>query len=122
MILFRKDENQIHSLHGNHIAGVATRSSGAQQLEMWSGRMDADSATPPHSHDTEEVVLVMKGSGRATVGDQGVRWAAGDTLILPPNQVHQIFAETETEFVSAAPIGGTVKLPDGIVLDLPWRK
>ena len=122
MILFRKDENQIHSLHGNHIAGVATRSSGAQQLEMWSGRMDADSATPPHSHDTEEVVLVRKGSGRATVGDQGVRWAAGDTLILPPNQVHQIFAETETEFVSAAPIGGTVKLPDGIVLDLPWRK
>ncbi len=54
--VFRKEQNQIHSMQGNHIAGVATPTSGAQQVEMWFGRMDANSATPPHSHDTEEVV------------------------------------------------------------------
>jgi hypothetical protein len=32
------------------------------------------------------------------------------------------FADSDSEFVSAAPIGGTVKLPDGTVLDLPWCK
>lgn len=122
MSVFRKQQNRVHSLHGNHIAGVATPSIGAQQVEMWRGRMDANSATPPHSHDTEEVVLFLKGSGRATVADREVRYQAGDTLILPPGQVHQIFAETESEFVSATPIGGTVKLPDGAVIDLPWRR
>lgn len=122
MSVFRKEQNQVHSMQGNHIIGVATPASGAHQVEMWHGRMDANSATPPHSHDTEEVVLFMKGSGRATVADREVRYRAGDTLILPPTQVHQIFAETETEFVAAMPIGGTVKLPDGMVLDLPWRK
>ncbi len=122
MSVFRNDQNQIHSLHGNHIAGVATPTSGAQQVEMWRGRMDANSATPPHSHDTEEVVLFLKGSGRATVADRELRYLAGDTLVLPAGQVHQIFAETESEFVSALPIGGTVKLPDGVVLDLPWRR
>lgn len=120
--VFRRDESQIHSLHGNHVAGVATASSGSQQVEMWRGRMDAGAATPPHSHDTEEVVLFLRGSGRATVGDAEVRYEAGDTLILPPAQVHQIFAETESEFVSAMPRGGTIRLPDGVVMDLPWRR
>jgi quercetin dioxygenase-like cupin family protein len=122
MSVFRKEQNQVHSMQGNHIAGVATPTSGAQQVEMWHGRMDANSATPPHSHGTEEVVLFLKGSGRATVADREVRYQPGDTLILPPAQVHQIFAETESEFVSALPIGGTVKLPDGLAIDLPWRK
>jgi quercetin dioxygenase-like cupin family protein len=122
MTVFRRDENRIHSLEGNYVAGVATPASGAQQIEMWRGRMDANSATPPHSHDTEEVVLFLKGSGRATVAGSEVRYQAGDTLILPAAQVHQIFAETESEFVSAMPIGGTVALPDGTPIDLPWRK
>ena len=122
MTVFRKEQNQVHSLQGNHIAGVATPGSGARQVEMWSGRMDARSATPPHCHDTEEVVLFLKGSGRATVADREVRYQPGDTLILPPGEVHQIFAETESEFVSAMPSGGTLKLPDGVVIDLPWRK
>lgn len=121
-VVFRKEQNQIHSMQGNHIAGVATPASGAQQVEMWSGRMDANSATPPHSHDTEEVVLFLKGSGRASVANREVRFRAGDTLILPAGQVHQIFSETESEFVCAMPIGGTVKLPDGIGVELPWRK
>jgi quercetin dioxygenase-like cupin family protein len=68
------------------------------------------------------VVLFLKGSGRATVADREVRYQSGDTLILPPAQVHQIFAETESEFVSAMPIGSTVRLPGGEVIDLPWRR
>lgn len=119
--VFREEQNQVHSLQGNHIAGIATPTSGAQQVEMWHGRMDANSATPLHSHDTEEVVLFLKGSGRATVAEREVRYQSGDTLILPAGQVHQIFAETESEFVAAMPIGGAVKLPDGTVIDLPWR-
>jgi len=122
MSVLRREQNQIHSLQGNHIAGVATRASGAQQIEMWHGRMDAGAATPPHSHDAEEVVLFVTGTGRATVGGREVRYGPGDTLIMPASVVHQIFAESDSEFVSAMPIGCTVKLADGAVADLPWRK
>jgi quercetin dioxygenase-like cupin family protein len=121
MPVFRKGQQQIHSMQGNHIAGTATPASGAQQVEMWHGRMDAQTATPPHSHNGEEVVLFLKGSGRATVGATEVRYRAGDTLILPADEVHQIFAEEDSEFVSAMPIASTIKLPDGTVMDLPWR-
>ena len=122
MSVFRREENRVHSMQGNHVAGVATPANGAREVEMWHGRMDAASATPPHSHDTEEVVLFLAGSGRATVAGREVVYRAGDTLILPAGQVHQIFAETASEFVSAMPIGGTVTLPDGVAMDLPWRR
>lgn len=122
MSVFTGKQNQVHSLQGNHIAGVATASSGAREVEMWRGRMDADSATPPHSHDTEEIVFFLSGRGRATIAGRELRYDAGDTLILPANLVHQIFAESDSEFVSAMPAGGTVKLPDGEVIDLPWRR
>jgi quercetin dioxygenase-like cupin family protein len=121
MLVFRKDQNEVRSMQGNHIAGVATPSGGSQQVEMWRGRMDANAATPPHYHDTEEVVLFLKGNGRATVDGTEVTFQAGDTLMLPASKVHQIFAETECEFVAAMPIGGTVRLPDGVVMELPWR-
>lgn len=122
MPVFRREQQQTHSMQGNHIAGIATPASGAQQVEMWHGRMEANTATPPHSHSAEEVVLFLKGSGRATVGTSEVRFRAGDTLILPADEVHQIFAEEDSEFVSAMPIASTIKLPDGTVMDLPWRK
>lgn len=122
MTVFRDEEKQFHSMMGNHIAGVATPSTGATQVEMWHGRMDAGAETPPHSHDIEEVVLFLRGSGRATVGGREVRYRAGDTLILPASEMHQIFAETESEYVAAMPSGGTIRLPDDAVLELPWRR
>lgn len=122
MTIFRTEQNEVHSLHGNHIAGVATPTSGARQVEMWRGRMDAQSASPPHRHDTEEVVLFLKGNGRATIADREVRFQAGDTVMLPAGVLHQLFADTECEFVTAMPLGGTVQLPDGVVMDLPWRR
>jgi quercetin dioxygenase-like cupin family protein len=122
MSIVRREQTHVHSMQGNHIAGVATPGSGARQVEMWRGRMDAGAATPPHRHDTEEVVIFLSGSGRATIGARELRYHAGDTLILPPAEVHQLFAETECEFVSAMPSGGMVELPDGERLDLPWRR
>ncbi|WP_374338672.1 cupin domain-containing protein [Methyloversatilis sp.] len=121
MFVFTQDDNHLHSMQGNHIAGVATPARGARQVEMWRGHMEAGAATPPHRHSGEEVVLFLSGRGRATVDGQQVRYAAGDTLILPANAVHQIFAETESHFVSAMPLGDTVSLPDGTQMDLPWR-
>ncbi|MCR6664568.1 MAG: cupin domain-containing protein [Methyloversatilis sp.] len=121
MTLFPRTRNQTHSMQGNHIAGVATPGSGARQIEMWRGRMEAGAATPPHRHSGEEVVLILSGSGRATVDGHELRYAAGDTLILPAHAVHQIFAESDSEFVSAMPLGDTVALPDGTVMNLPWR-
>src|SRR5262245_43951825 len=40
---------------------------GLRALEVWSQRIDASAATPPHRHDCEEVVVVLEGEGTLTL-------------------------------------------------------
>lgn len=116
------DRPVVHTLGGSHVAGVATPGRGSRQIEMWVGRMDAGASTPPHTHDTEEVVHVLSGSGWVTLDGREIAYQAGDTLILPAGIVHQLVAETESGYVAAMPVGGTIRLPYGEVIDLPWRR
>ena len=70
MSVFRSEQNQVHSMQGYHIAGVATPSSGAQQVEVWHGRMDAHSATPPQPAQCvhRASLLMDPGSVRGGIG------------------------------------------------------
>src|SRR5690242_19465840 len=121
MAIFHREQERDFTLHGNHIAGLATASREAQNVEVWRSRMDAGAATPPHQHDYEEVIVVISGRGRATIGGEEVTFQAGDTLILPPGKVHQIFSETDSESIVAIPRRTTIRSADGDVMDLPWR-
>jgi quercetin dioxygenase-like cupin family protein len=112
----------VHTLSGSHIAGVATPGRGARQVEMWVGRMDAGASTPPHVHDTEQVVHFTSGRGWVTVEGRDIPFQPGDTVILPAGIVHQLVAETESAYVAAMPAGGTLRLPYGEVIDLPGRR
>jgi quercetin dioxygenase-like cupin family protein len=121
MAIYRRAEEREFFLAGNHMAGLATPSRDAASVEVWRARMDAGSATPPHQHDHEEVVVVLSGRGRARIGDEEVTFGAGDTLILPAGKVHQIFSETASESIAVMPRRSTIRTPSGEVMDLPWR-
>jgi quercetin dioxygenase-like cupin family protein len=121
MAIFRFAEEARFSLQGNHVAGLATRTRRAEEVEVWRARMDAGAATPPHRHDAEEVVVLLSGRGRARVEDDEVTFEAGDTLILPAGKVHQIFSDTESEMIAVMPLRTTIRSPDGEIMSLPWR-
>jgi quercetin dioxygenase-like cupin family protein len=122
MAIFHRAEEREFLLEGNHVAGLATPTRHAEQVEVWRARMDAGSATPPHQHDYEEVVVVLSGRGRARVGDEEVTFSAGDTLILPAGKLHQIFSETASESIAVMPLRSTIRAASGEVLELPWRQ
>jgi quercetin dioxygenase-like cupin family protein len=122
MAIFHRTEEREFFLEGNHMAGLATPTRNAEQVEVWRARMDAGSATPPHQHDYEEVVVVLSGRGRARVGDDEVAFTAGDTLILPAGKIHQIFSETASESIAVMPHRSMIRAASGEVLDLPWRQ
>ena len=46
----------------------------------------------PHSHDYEQIVYIVSGRVRFTVGDESAEMGPGDVLLVPPNIEH--FAET----------------------------
>ncbi len=52
--------------------------------------VDPGSRQRPHSHAPEQVYVVVKGGGKAKVGEEE-RWvAAGDLIYIPPNTLHGI--------------------------------
>lgn len=102
---------------------IAGSAQGLARLSVWQQSMAPGSATPPHRHDCEEVVLVLEGSGEVQIGEQRFSFGPDSTLLLPPGVPHQIFntgsvaLKTVAAF-SATPVG--TFLPDGEPLELPW--
>jgi quercetin dioxygenase-like cupin family protein len=113
----------------NVLPGLAHRTRagaehGLERLAIWSQRIDPQGATPPHTHDCEEVVLVQEGEGTLIFEGEERRFRAGDTIIVPPSAPHQIINSGDQPLVLVAAFSTAnvcVKLPDGTPLDLPWQ-
>lgn len=102
----------------------AGHADGLQQLSVWRQTMVPGAATPPHSHDCDEVVLCTAGCGELHVNGEVQRFGADSTLILPKGVPHQLFnvgtVPLETIGIFGASPVGTM-LPDGSAIELPWR-
>ena len=117
------------TLMPNVLPGLAHRTlcgpeHGLKDLEIWSQSIDAQAATPPHRHDCEEVVIVLEGAGTLAMSGEEMHFAAGDTVIIPRNEVHQIFntGPSVLRLVAAfsmAPV--RAEFADGTRIDLPWQ-
>lgn len=102
---------------------LAGRAQGLARLSVWAQSMAPGSATPPHRHDCEEVVLVLEGCGELHIGGKVVAFGPDSTLVLPPDVPHQIFntgsgpLRTVAAF-SSTPVG--TFFPGGEPIELPW--
>ena len=102
-----------------------TLASGADQLrhvEVCMQRLDPGAATPEHYHECEEVIVVLKGSGRLSVGDEASDFGPGTTLICPPKSVHQLVNSGTEEMLLIAGLSETparVFAPDSSLVPLP---
>lgn len=106
-----------------HATWVGQRE-GLRTLSMWRQSLAVGSATPPHSHPCEEIVLCLAGRGEVHIAGEAHAFGPQQTVLLPANVLHQLFnvgdepLETTAVF-SATPV--QVALPDGSALELPWR-
>jgi quercetin dioxygenase-like cupin family protein len=112
-------------LMGNHMRGLATPSRGAAEVAVWRGVTEAGATTPPHTHDHEEVLVVLAGSGSASMDGEQIEVSLGDVLIVPSNKLHQLFGPPHGEpldAIAVMPIGTRTFLPDGEELQAPWAE
>ena len=106
-----------HQTIGGHHHGLKT-------MEVWMQTIAPGAATPVHRHACEEVVVVLSGSGRCTVGDATVSFGPNSTLILEPDVVHQIVNTSDDEMNLIAALGMApvrVRTADGQSLPVPWE-
>ncbi len=102
----------------------AGEADGLAHLSVWRQTMAPGAATPPHSHDCDEVVLCLAGWGEVHSEGRVQRFGADTTLVLPRNTVHQLFNVGPMALETVGIFGATpvaTRLPDGAALELPWR-
>lgn len=96
---------------------------GLNQLSVWRQSVAPGAATPPHSHDCDEVVLCLSGWGEVHIDGRAQRFGADSTVTLPKGVVHQLFnvGPLPLELVGvfgSSPVG--TLLPGGEAIELPW--
>ena len=124
MHVIQQDRPEPTELAGVAHATWAGSAQGLSQLSLWRQTLAPGSATPPHSHGCDEVVLCLAGTGEVHIDGEAHRFGADSTVVLPKGRVHQLFnvgpVPLETLGIFAATPVAT-HLPDGQAIDLPWR-
>ncbi len=123
MAVITNESRQVFEIPGVRHQTLAGQADGLKALEFWMQTIAPGAATPVHYHECEEVVVVQRGSGRATIADETVPFGPGTTLVIPPRVVHQIVNGDEEEMFLVAALSETparVFTPDGEEMALPW--
>jgi len=124
MNVIEQDRPAPTAIPGVAHATWAGEAEGLRQLSVWRQTMAPGAATPPHSHDCDEVVMCLDGWGEVEIDGVRHRFTSDCTLVLPRGRVHQIFNVGPRPLETLAVFGGTpvpTRLPDGEALSLPWR-
>lgn len=103
---------------------VAGLDQGVRSMEVWVQTVAPGAATPVHRHACEEVIVVLRGSGLLTVEGEEREFTADQTIIVPPDAVHQIVntGRDELHIVAALGMGPVrVRTADGAPLPVPWQ-
>lgn len=92
---------------GNAGCGVATPTHGASEVSVIRQRQIPGGTNPAHTHDREEVMVVLTGAVTVTVAGEPRALSAGDTVIVPARTPHQVenSGADPAEWLLVAPAG-----------------
>ena len=110
-------------MHGNFQKALASKAMGANSYEIWRASIAVGSKTPEHSHETEEVFILLQGEILARIGGKEVRCTAPATLICPANIPHQLInvGTVPTDQILVLGIDSKIFDQAGKEMLLPWR-
>ena len=102
---------------------LASTKLGNEEFEVWMQTITGESATPAHKHNCEEVIVILKGKGECLCEGRSFEFETNETLLIPPNAVHQIINTGKEDLnilatLSMSPV--VVETAEGSRLTLPW--
>ena len=102
---------------------LASASDSLKQLEVWMQTLEPGAATPPHYHECEEVLVILKGAGQFSTAGESRDFGPGTTLVAAPKVVHQVTNSGKEQMLLLAVFSETPARafsPNGNVILLPW--
>ena len=108
MSVIRNDQlGFVDTPNGNAAAPVATPSRGAAEVSVIRQRQQPGGFNPPHTHDREEVLVLLIGRLEVTIDSESHTLDAGDAIVIQPAVAHQLrtVGDEPAEWLLAAPAG-----------------
>jgi mannose-6-phosphate isomerase-like protein (cupin superfamily) len=99
VVVQKFSEAPLIQVGNNKISGLATLQQGSQQFEVWTASHAANSATHFHRHESDEVLIFLKGKGLIHTKEGEFPFEAPCSVILPAETLHQVvnLSEEPTE-------------------------
>ena len=109
---------------GNFGRAVATASRGATEVSVIRQRQLPGGVNPSHTHDREEVMVLLAGEVTVAVAEEDVVLGAGDAVIVPPRTSHRIEnrGSHAAEWLLVAPAAVRFFHEDGQPGSPPWSR
>lgn len=105
-VIHGKDTQTLETPNG-FATSLATPSKGAHDVSVIRQRQLPGSLNPVHTHDREEVMVLLAGSVTLSSGKERVVLSAGDTVIIPVNSPHRLnnTGDTDAEWLIISTTG-----------------
>ncbi|MFH9983439.1 cupin domain-containing protein [Streptomyces sp. NPDC017179] len=106
------------------VFGLAGPSQGSSEVSTWRVELGADSATPVHVIDREQVWMPLSGEFLVEADGRAERAGAGQAVVVPAGVVRRLRAVGgPAEALVAMVVGGRAMLPGSAErIPLPWAE
>jgi quercetin dioxygenase-like cupin family protein len=121
----RGDElRDVETPGGNFGSGLATPSRGAAEVSVIRQRQRPGGTNPPHTHDREEVTVVLAGAVTVEVAGVPHPVGPGDAVIVPAGTPHRVenAGADAAEWLLVAPAGVRFFHATGEEGSPPWSR
>ncbi|MFJ2734111.1 cupin domain-containing protein [Streptomyces sp. NPDC087317] len=124
MYVVSETEQRTTRTPAGSVFGLAGPSRGSSEVSTWRVKLGADSATPVHVIDREQVWMPLSGEFLVEADGRTERAGAGQAVVVPAGVVRQLKAVGgPAEALVAMAVGGKAMLPGSADrIPLPWAE
>ena len=118
----RAADHPLYEIGGNAVTSLAAPARGADEAALFQIELPAGGGLPPHRHDHFDVFTVTAGGGMVHLGAEVVELAQGDSVVVPPDELHWLEAGESGATIVVTMLAGTklIREDDGTVIVPPW--
>ena len=118
MPVTRASDILAQELMGARVHFLASPDNGASETLVIRGTVSAGGTFPAHSHDREEILIIVSGAGPFTIGAETGSVSAGDVVVVPAGTLHEFEASDDLDAIGVMPAETKTFAPDGTEMAL----
>jgi quercetin dioxygenase-like cupin family protein len=111
-------------MDGTRFWPLAAPSTGSKEASVWRVELAPATAPVPHELTREEILVILRGTARATLDGVVEELAPGAAIVVPAHTPFSLAAVGREPVVALAylPVGGQAKVGDGEPFTPPWAQ